>query len=121
MNRQLKQGPGWRIGWSPEADQFQGLVGTDTWSLELTAPEFHDFCRLVLQLCDTMAAMTHELMEQERISCEAESEWLWLEVEGFPDAYALHLILQTGRRGEGSWSETAVPQLIQAIRLLHTF
>jgi len=32
-----------------------------------------------------------------RISCEAESDLLWLQVEGYPHAYNLRLILNTGR------------------------
>jgi len=59
-------------------------------------------------------------MDEERIQCEAENERLWLEVEGFPHAYTLHIIVLTGRRGEGLWSETAVPKLLQTLRLLAT-
>ncbi|NET47722.1 MAG: DUF1818 family protein [Merismopedia sp. SIO2A8] len=114
--RQLKRGDGWRVGCFPNAELFQGLVGSDTWSLELTTTEFNDFCRLALQLSDTMAAMAAELMDEERISCEAESESIWLEVEGFPHAYTMHLILLTGRRGEGMWSDAAVPKLLQALQ-----
>lgn len=114
--RQLKQGDGWRIGWSPNADVFKGLVGANVWSLELTASEFKDFCRLALQLSDTMAAMADELMDEERISCEAESESVWLEVEGFPHAYTLHLMLLGGRRGEGLWADSVVPKLLQALQ-----
>lgn len=121
MARQLKSGMGWRLGWNPDAEVFQGLVGTDDWAVELTEAELMDFCRLALQLAETMQAMQQELMEEERISCEAESDLIWLEAEGFPHAYRLRLILLTGRRTEAEWTETAVPGLLQAVQTLRMF
>jgi hypothetical protein len=121
MVRQLKSGSGWRLGWNPNAEIFQGLVGTDDWAVELTAAELADFCRLSLQLAETMQAMQQELMEEERISCEAESDLLWLEAEGFPHAYRLRLILLTGRRTEAEWQESAVAGLLQAAQTLQVF
>jgi hypothetical protein len=121
MARLIKSGSGWRLGWDAEAETFKGLVGTDDWALELTEVEFHAFCRLLHQLTETMAQMSSELMDEEAIACEAESDRLWLEAEGYPHAYSLHLILLTGRRGEGRWDATAVPALIQAARSITVF
>lgn len=118
--RQLKSGTGWRLGWDTAAS-FQGLVGTDAWAIELTEAELEDFCRLTLQLAETMQQMRSELMAAERISCEAESSLLWMEAEGFPDAYCLRLMLLTGRRAEGEWLMTAVPGLVQAAQTLKVF
>lgn len=120
MERQLKTGTGWRLGWNPAAE-FQGLVGGEDWAIELTLAELDDFCRLVTQLAETMTAMAAELMAEERISCEAESELLWLEAEGYPHSYSIRLILQTGRRGEGSWAAIAVPELTQTAQMLRVF
>lgn len=97
---------------------YQGLIGSDRWSLELTRPEMVAFCRLALQLADTMAAMAAELMPEERLCCELEAEGLWLEAEGFAEAYELHVIVQQGRQGEGFWSTAAVPDLLLAVRSL---
>lgn len=116
MDRILKKGKGWRLGWNPYARRYQGLVGSDEWAIELTQTEFQDFCRLVLQLATTMEDMAQELVEEERIACEAESDLVWLEVEGYPHAFSLRLIVQTGRCAEGNWSEMAVPELITAIQ-----
>ncbi len=121
MTRVLKSGVGWRIGWNADAEEFKGLVGTDDWALELTEAELHDFCRLCLQLTETMAQMSRELMAEETIGCEAESDRIWLEAEGYPHAYDLHLILLTGRGGEGRWLAAAVPALQQAARSLSVF
>jgi len=121
MERIVKAGQGWRLGWNPQAIEFQGLVGGADWAIELTEVELRDFCRLVMQLAETMAQMATELMDEEKIACEVESEWLWLEAKGYPHAYSLHLILQTGRRAEGEWTIAAVPELLQATQTLMTF
>ncbi|MBO3459189.1 DUF1818 family protein [Aetokthonos hydrillicola Thurmond2011] len=121
MQRLLKSGSGWRIGWNPAAPEFKGLVGTDDWAIELTEPELNDFCRLLLQLADTMKQLADELMDEEKIACEAESNLLWMEVEGYPDAYSLRFILNTKRGAEGKWDASAVPELLQAAGSLEVF
>lgn len=121
MARFVKSGVGWRFGWDAEADTFRGLVGTDEWALELTEAELQDFCRLLNQLAETMARMSSELMAEETIACEAESDRVWLEAEGFPHAYSLHLMLLTGRRGEGHWAAAVVPALLEATRAFNVF
>lgn len=121
MDRILKTGTGWRLGWNPQATGFQGLVGGEDWAMELTKEEFEDFYRLLGQLTETMAQMASELMDEERIACEAESDRLWMQVEGFPNAYTVQFILNTGRRCEGSWPVEVVPELIQAIATLRNF
>lgn len=121
MGRILKTGIGWRLGWDSSATEFKGLIGTEHWSLELTEAELSDFCRLAAQLADTIAEISSELMDEETIACEVESPLLWLEAEGYPRSYALHLILLTGRRSEGRWDAAAVPELLQATRSLQVF
>ncbi len=121
MDRVLKTGIGWRIGWNPSAPQYQGLVGTGEWAIELTAAELDDFCRLLSQLADTMKQMASELMEEEKISLEAESDLLWMEVEGYPHSYCLRFILNSGRCAEGKWNADAVPGLLQAAGMLKVF
>jgi hypothetical protein len=64
-----------------------------------------------------MEGMTEELMAEERVTCEAESELLWLEAEGFPGRYSLRLLLYRGRRCEGNWSAEAVRELSRAIEI----
>jgi len=121
MERLLKNGPGWRLGWDSQAKDYRGLVGGDDWAIELTEAELDDFCRLLVQLAQTMSQMARELMDEEKITCEAESDLLWMEVEGYPDSYTLRLILNTGRRCEGSWLASAVPSLVQAAQSLKVF
>ncbi|MEM7591352.1 MAG: DUF1818 family protein, partial [Cyanobacteria bacterium P01_A01_bin.83] len=103
MSRIIKTGDGWRVGWHPQNSKYQGLVGTEDWAIELTKAELLDFHRLLTQLEATMGQMEAELMDEEKISCEAESDLLWLEVTGFPHSYSLRLILNCDRRCEGNW------------------
>lgn len=121
MARQIKTGTGWRLGWDEDAPQFKGLVGSDDWAIELTEAELEDFCRLVVQLDQTMAQMSEELMAEERIRLEAESDRIWLEAEGFPQAYHLRLIVLSGRGAEGTWTTPAVSPLVQAVQMLKVF
>ncbi|MEC4806444.1 MAG: DUF1818 family protein [Jaaginema sp. PMC 1079.18] len=121
MSRLLKTGEGWRIGWDENAAVYRGLVGGEDWAIELTEAEFQDFCRLFAQLAQTMQEMAAALMDEERIACAAESDLLWLEVEGFPAAYELRLIVNSGRRCEGNWPPAVVPELLQGARSLQIF
>jgi hypothetical protein len=118
--RVLRSGPGWRLGWDPTAPEYQALLGTDDWSIELTASEFQDFRHLAAQLAATMMAMAAELMDEEALTCAAETTSLWLEVEGFPQAYSLRFILQSGRQAEGAWASAAVPELLAALQSWNT-
>jgi hypothetical protein len=125
MQRLVKSGAGWRVGWHPhlnkdkDRNKYQGLIGADNWAIELTKAEFDDFCRLLNQLVDTMSQMEAEVMEQEKISCEAETSLLWMEVEGYPQNYSLRVILNCDRRCEGNWSENIAPQLLEALKSLN--
>ncbi|MBW4678469.1 MAG: DUF1818 family protein [Desmonostoc geniculatum HA4340-LM1] len=121
MERVVKSGSGWRIGWNPDAPEFKGLIGTDDWAIELTEAELNDFCRLLAQLADSIKQLATELMEEEKITCEAESDLLWMEVEGYPHAYSLRFMLNRGRCVEGKWDAFAVPGLLQATGMLKVF
>jgi hypothetical protein len=121
QQRYVKEGEGWRLGWDGNAPHFQGLLGGGSWAIELTAAEFENFCRLAQQLEQTMQTMAAELMDEERLTCEAESSLLWLEAEGFPNAYTLRIILHEGRRCEGQWEVAATSQLLAAISHLTLF
>src|SRR6476661_5664608 len=79
------------------------------------------FCRLLGQLAGTMSQIASELMDEEKIAIEAESDLLWVQVEGYPEAYSVQLILNAGRRCEGFWPAAAVPTLVQAAKVLKVF
>ncbi|AFY59751.1 DUF1818 family protein [Synechococcus sp. PCC 6312] len=118
MTKQIHQGQGWRLGWDQSEQEFQGLLGTDNWAVELTAAEMQDFSTLLQQLASQMTEMQAHLMPEEALACEAETERVWLEVSGNPQAYSLRLMLISGRRVEGEWSVAATQALLTAIQLL---
>ncbi len=120
MQKVLKSGASWRIGWNP-ANANPGLIGSDDWAFELTAAEFADFDRLLKQLVASMRSIQAELMDEEKIACEAESDLVWMEVSGTASEYSLRLILNTGRSCEGNWSADSVPHLVAAANSLKFF
>ncbi len=115
----LKKGIGWRIGWREEAEIYQGLIGSEEWAFELTVEEMEDFCRLLTQLAENITQIAEHLMEEEKISCEVESELIWLEAEGYPQNYSLRVIVMQNRNCEGNWQSMAVPELIEAVKSLN--
>jgi len=119
--RHLKEGQDWRLGYDPDASVFKGLVGGDRWAIEMTEAEFADFCRLALQLAETLRSLAAELMDEERIACEQETAQIWMEVEGFPTEFSLRFILLQGRQGEGAWSAIATAEILQALPGLTVF
>lgn len=120
MDRQLKEGNGWRLGLQPNA-AFSTLLGTNEWAVELTAAEFADFRRLLLQLVDSITQLQDQLMAEETIACEASSDLVWLEVQGYPQQFSLSFILLNGRRAEGSWSTQSTAELVGAIQTIEVF
>ncbi|NER82730.1 MAG: DUF1818 family protein [Leptolyngbya sp. SIO1D8] len=121
MAKHLKEGKGWRLGLNLDVTTFKGLVGGDNWAVEMTAAEFNDFCCLTLRLVDTLQAMSSELMDEERLVCEQETDYIWVEVEGYPNQYSLRFILLTGRKVEGGWSTTVTSELVQTLPSLTLF
>jgi hypothetical protein len=120
MQKVLKSGAGWRVGWNPEG-KYSGLVGGDDWAFELTADELADFCRLLGQLVANVRSIEAELMDEESIACEAESDLVWMQVAGISGKYDLRLILNTGRSCEGNWAADVVAELIRAVESLKFF
>ena len=116
--KRLLCGEGWRIGQRSDIDIYQGLVGADSWAIELTESEFKDFCKLATRLAETMQLMSSELSDCEKICCTLETDHITLEANGYPHEFALHLQLLTGRKGEGFWNAPAVPFLLNAIASL---
>ena len=120
MSRRLLSGLGWRLGWLPNAKAFSGLLGGEDWAIELTTQELKDFYQLSWQLRNVMQQMQTELAEQENLTCTATTELIELEATGYPNCFSLHLQLQTGRRCEGMWNDSATFSLLDAIEQLFT-
>ena len=65
---------------------------------------------------EAIAAIAPELMPEEQIECEVDSEVLWLGAEGLPDAYGVRLIVSQGRGAEGYWPPGAIAGLVAALQ-----
>jgi hypothetical protein len=116
VDRTFCSGPGWRLGYSSTALLYPALIGTDDWAIELSCAELADFCRLLYQLADNMQQMKSELMSEEKIDCEVETELLWMQVSGLPSSYSLRLLLHSGRKVEGNWPAEVLPKMIAATK-----
>ncbi|MEI6381183.1 MAG: DUF1818 family protein [Cyanobacteriota bacterium ELA615] len=112
----LQKGDGWRLGWNSNASTYKAMLGGQDWAIELNEREFADFCRLFGQLVDTIESLQNELMDEEKINCELESDLIYLLADGYPDSYCLRILLNQGRRAEGNWSSLAVTQLNAALK-----
>lgn len=111
MERMILQGEGWRLGWNPAADRFRGLLGNEAWAIELTEAELADFCAGVERLAQAVEAIAPELMPEEQLACEVETDRVWLGAEGIPITYGLRLVLlsSTGGRSGDRGAEAAWP------------
>jgi Domain of unknown function (DUF1818) len=116
VDKTFCSGQGWRLGYRSTNLLYPALVGSDDWAIELSPAELADFCRLLYQLAGNMELMTTELMTEEKIDCEAETELLWMQVSGYPSSYSLRLLLHSSRKAEGNWSAVALPEMIAATR-----
>lgn len=116
MDSRREAGSGWRLGYRPSQTTYPALLGAEDWAVELTAAELEDFCRLLGQLSATMASLVDRLMAEETIDCEVESDQLWMQASGYPQAYSLRLLLQQGRQVEGNWPPAAVAELLPAVQ-----
>lgn len=111
----LLSGVGWRVGRRPHRSPYTTLIGSDTWALELTEPEWQDLCQGLDQLHLDLTQIQDQLMEEEAITVEHQTERLTLIASGFPHHHQIFIQLHNGRRGEGQWSPEVIPELRRAI------
>ena len=115
----IKKGNGWRIGWKKDAPVYKGLIGTDDWAIELTQPEMEDFVRLLLEINQAIIDISEHLMDEETITCELESNLLWLEARGYAHQYSLTVILSQQRCCEVTLPAFVIPDLITTVQSLN--
>ena len=140
--RCVHSGPGFRIGYDPQATYWDcALVGDDHWTIALNREEFRHFRRLGRALAHKMSDIAsgriprpsatgkpvrsddgtfHERLSvsavadaTERLTVELESNLLWLGALGDPTHYDLRLVLLgKSRKAEGTWPAAVVPSLL---------
>lgn len=94
---------------------YQGLLGGDTWAIEVTATELADFFDLAGQMKILMGDLAAELVDQEEFTCDLQTEHLKLCAFGSPKRYHWQVQTVLGRRAEGIWDYGAVLDLCEAL------
>ena len=115
----INKGKGWRIGWRADAPVYKGLIGTDNWAIELTKEEMQDFASLLIKINQVMIDMSEHLMDEEKITCELDTDLLWLEASGFPHEYSLTVIFSQQRSCEVSFPADVIPSFINTVQSLN--
>ena len=117
-----KEGTGWRIIKDPSRDNFSTLIGGENWAVELNESEWEDLIKVVIDLSDQYKAVKSQLMGDEHITLELESNpWLAI-LKGDQYGWNLKLILSNcslfTRGVEVYWPKNVASQVANAMRTM---
>ena len=115
-----QEGPGWRIIKDSSRDNFSTLVGGDSWAIELNESEWQTLVKVVIELSDQYKDIKNQLMGDEDITLEMESNpWLAI-LKGDQYGWNLKLVLYSegslNRGAEVFWPRDVTFQLVNAMR-----
>ena len=115
-----KEGPGWRIIRDVSRDNFSTLIGGENWAIELNNFEWENLVRVVNDLSKQFREIKDQLMGDEDITLEMESNpWLAI-LKGDQHGWNLKLILDSSnslnRGAEVSWPRNVTFPLVNAMR-----
>lgn len=142
--RFIQSGPGFRVGYDPEAPKgFCGMLGNDQWLLALNYDEIRHFKRLCLSLQKKMDrigrgeeeppmkkpavrrsgdGMFNMRIARAGLDCsvELESKLVWVQAIGQPvvGQYCIRAIFMEGRQSEGFWAPDTVPNMLASLHKL---
>ena len=117
-----QEGPGWRIIRDSSRNNFSTLIGGETWAIELNQSEWNSLVKVVIDLSDQYKDIKDQLMGDEDITLELESNpWLAI-LKGDQYGWSLKLILDSGdsliRGAEVFWPRNVTFQLANAMRTM---
>ena len=117
-----KEGPGWRIIRDSSRDNFSSLIGGESWAIELNQHEWETLVKVVIDLSDQYKAIQDQLMGDEDITIELESNpWLAI-LKGDQHGWKIKLILDSNdslnRGAEVSWPRDVTAHLTNAMRTM---
>ena len=117
-----REGPGWRIIRDSSRENFSTLIGGQSWAIELNKSEWETLVKVVIDLSDQYKKTKDQLMGDEDITLELESNpWLAI-LKGDQYGWDLKLILQSSdslnRGAEISWPRNVTFHVTQAMRLM---
>jgi len=117
-----KEGPGWRIIRDSSRDNFSTLIGGESWAIELNQFEWKTLVKVVIDLSDQYKNIKDQLMGDEDITLELESDpWLAI-LKGDQNGWKLKLILDSSdslnRGAEVSWPRNVTTNVANAMRTM---
>ena len=117
-----KEGQGWRIIRDSSRTNFSTLIGGESWAIELNQHEWDTLVKAVNNLSDQYQDIKVQLMEDEDITLEMESNpWLAI-LKGDKHGWNLKLILNSSdsliRGAEVYWPSNVTCQLVNAMRTM---
>ena len=117
-----KEGHGWRIIRDSSRDNFSTLIGGDSWAIELTQYEWETLVKVFINLSDQYKEIKDQLMGEEDITLELESNpWLAI-LKGDQHGWKLKLILDSNdslnRSAEVSWPREVTVHIANAMRTM---
>ena len=116
------EGPGWRIIRDSSRDNFSTLIGGEHWAIELNLSEWNTLLKVILDLADKYNDVKGQLMGDEDITLELESNpWLAI-LKGDQYGWDLKLILnESGSMNRGAeifWPRNVTDQVTNAMRTM---
>ena len=117
-----KEGPGWRLIRDSSRDNFSTLIGGESWAIELNQFEWKTLVKVVINLSDQYKNIKDQLMGDEDITLELESDpWLAI-LKGDKNGWKLKLILDSSdslnRGAEVSWPRNVTTNVANAMRTM---
>jgi len=117
-----KEGPGWRLIRDSSRDNFSTLIGGESWAIELNQFEWKTLVKVVIDLSDQYKNIKEQLMGDEDITLELESDpWLAI-LKGDQYGWKLKLILDSSdslnRGAEVSWPRNVTTNVANAMRTM---
>ena len=117
-----KEGPGWRLIRDSSRDNFSTLIGGESWAIELNQFEWKTLVKVVIDLSDQYKNIKDQLMGDEDITLELESDpWLAI-LKGDQKGWKLKLILDSSdslnRGAEVSWPRNVTTNVSNAMRTM---
>ena len=117
-----KEGRGWRIIRDSARGNFSTLIGGESWAIELTQSEWESLVKVVIDLSNQYHNIKDQLMGEENITLELESNpWLAI-LKGDQYGWTLKLILDStdsfNRGAEVSWPRDVTVLVTNAMRTM---
>jgi Domain of unknown function (DUF1818) len=90
-------------------------LGCSTWTVEFSPAEWEQFVQQFRTLAQAWQGMQQELMPEEALTLDSESETIRLQAEGQQEAWGMWLQIRSGRRVEVYLNPSLVIELLERI------